>query len=71
MGWTWINFQKFVTNLKFEFVMIKRDNASWFIIIILGNRAFLKIYYTFIPTNNNSNSYDDNNCKKQKKKSKC
>lgn len=71
MGWTWINFQKFLTDLKFEFVTIKRDNASWFIIIILGNRAFFKIYYIFIPTNNNSNSYDDNNCKKQKKKSKC
>ena len=71
MGWTWINFQKFLTDLKFEFVMIKRDNASWFIIIILGNRAFFKIYYIFIPTKNNSNSYDDNNCKKHKKKSKC
>lgn len=70
MGWTWINFQKFLTDLKFEFVMIKRDNASWFI-IILGNRAFFKICYIFIPTNNNNNSYDDNNCKKQKKKSKC
>lgn len=67
MGWTWINFQKFLTDLKFEFVMIKRDNASWFI-IILGNRAFFQIYYIFIPTNNNSNSYDDNNCKKQKKR---
>ena len=70
MGLTWINFQKLLTDLKFEFVMIKRDNASWFI-IILGNRAFFKIYYICIPTNNNTNSYDDNNCKKQKKKSKC
>lgn len=64
MGWTWINFQKFLTDLKFEFVMIKRDNASLFLV----TEPFFQIYYIFIPTNNNSNSYDDNNCKKQKKR---